>query len=514
MITIAELGQDFPLVMVAGESRTERPIRWVHISEHEDPAPWLSGGELVLTTGYNLTTESRQRRFIESLAGRDVAGLGFGTGFDHADIPPAMVESAKEIDLPLFLVPYSVPFIAISERASTQLVNDQYEALERGSRIQGQLQVQVIEGASLEAIIKSIDDAVSGGVHVFDRMGRVVASSRPVAFPLDRISGELIGRAIQRRFTPFNPDELGQRSIAVPIPGGQGELTAGWLLVISEDEQEVGPFEELMTRLASTVVGLGLMRIRTVRETERRLAGDLLTDALTSRSEPTEIAGRLKTFGFRSELCVMVFEAGKTNAVEGALEEAVAKLQMSALMTTTDAGRTRLVCVIIDATDSDPIELVDLLHSGIEIDGDLPRAAVSRPVPNQSLKRAFHEARCALEASSLGPNPPAIASYKDLGAFTLLLSIQDEEALRQFSTAVLDPIDADQDDYSAELLHSLEVFIECNGNWERAAKQLFCHRHTLRYRIRKVEEMTGRDFGRANDRIECWLALQAKQLVD
>lgn len=514
MITIAKLNEDFPLVMVAGESEIDRPIRWVHISEHEDPAPWLSGGELVLTTGYNLTTEDRQRRFIESLAGRDVAGLGFGTGFDHADIPEAMVESAKEFGLPLFLVPYSVPFIAISEKASTQLVNDQYESLERGSRIQGQLQVQVIEGASLEAIMRSIDDAVSGGVHVFDRMGRVIASSRPVGFPLDRISSEFIGRAIQRRFSPFNPEELGACGVAVPIPGGQGEMTAGWLLVVSQDDREIGPFEELMTRLASTVVGLSLMRIRTVRETERRLAGDLLSDALAGRSEGSEIAGRLETFGFRSELSVMVFEAGKSNLIEAALEEAVAKLQVNTLITTTDVARTRLVCVIVDTTGTDPIELVESIHGEIDIETELPRAAVSRSVPNQSLKRAFHEARCALEASSLGPNPPAIASYKDLGAFTLLLSIQDEEALRQFSTAVLDPIDASEDDYSAELLHSLEIFIECNGNWERAAKQLFCHRHTLRYRIRKVEEMTGRDFGRANDRIECWLALQARQLVD
>ena len=40
-------------------------------------------------------------------------------------------------------------------------------------------------------------------------------------------------------------------------------------------------------------------------------------------------------------------------------------------------------------------------------------------------------------------------------------------------------------------MRSLEAFIECNGQWERAARQLYCHRHTLRYRIRRVEELTG-----------------------
>ena len=59
---------------------------------------------------------------------------------------------------------------------------------------------------------------------------------------------------------------------------------------------------------------------------------------------------------------------------------------------------------------------------------------------------------------------------------------------------------------------SLEAFIEENGQWERAAKRLFCHRHTLRYRIRRVEELTGRDLGSARDRIEFWLALRGREL--
>ena len=63
------------------------------------------------------------------------------------------------------------------------------------------------------------------------------------------------------------------------------------------------------------------------------------------------------------------------------------------------------------------------------------------------------------------------------------------------------------------LIRSLEAFIECNGQWERAARRLYCHRHTLRYRIRKVEELTGRDLASARDRIEFWLALRGRELV-
>src|SRR5918999_498947 len=120
-----------------------------------------------------------------------------------------------------------------------------------------------------------------------------------------------------------------------------------------------------------------------------------------------------------------------------------------------------------------------------------------------AVHRAFHEARCALEATSLGNGAaPDVASHEDLGAFTLLLALQDDEALRLYSESLLEPIESTEGEYGGELLRSLEAFIEQNGQWERAARQLYCHRHTLRYRIRRIEELTGRDLARARDRIE------------
>jgi len=513
MITIADLSADFPLVMVAGESAIDRPIRWVHLSEHEDPAQWLSGGELVLTTGYNLDSADKQRRFIRELAEQNTAGLGFGTGFDHADVPPAMVDLAREIDFPLFIVPYSTPFIAISERASRQLVDDRYEALEQGSKIQAQLQRQVIEGGGLDVIVSSIARAVSSSVQVFDRMGRVISQSSEPDFDAQVTSSELLRRMEQRRPVPFAPDSIGDRGLAVPIPGGQGDQTAGWLVVVAPAGGTLGAFAALMTRLSSTVVGLCLMRMRTIRETERRLVGDLLKDALAGGSSSSDIASQLRSFGLDSKIAVLVFDAGDPVLVEAWLEESLGRRPVAAIAAVTESNGKKLACVIVDASSVDPVDFALDLHSELPASLDGCRIAASQALPNVSLRRAFHEARCALEASSLGPNPPDIASHKDLGAFTLLLSIQDDEALRQFSGAVLGPIEAGSGAQADELLHSLELFIDCNGNWERAAKQLFCHRHTLRHRIRKIEEMTGRDFHRANDRIECWLALQARLLI-
>ena len=131
------------------------------------------------------------------------------------------------------------------------------------------------------------------------------------------------------------------------------------------------------------------------------------------------------------------------------------------------------------------------------------------------LRRSFNEARIALEAAAIanGAAPPAVASYRDMGASQLLLNLQDDEALALYCQSVLGPLEEDGGEYGEELIRSLEAFIEQNGQWEKAARELFCHRHTLRYRIRKVEELTGRDLSNARDRIDFWLALRGRELV-
>jgi PucR family transcriptional regulator, purine catabolism regulatory protein len=169
---------------------------------------------------------------------------------------------------------------------------------------------------------------------------------------------------------------------------------------------------------------------------------------------------------------------------------------------------------VVDAGDHDPIAVAAAGREVLLAERGPVRAAASRIAAPEALRHSFHEARCALEATAFANgSAPEVASWRDLGAFTLLLAIQDDDALGLYCDSVLGPIEAGDEEYGGELLRSLEAFIEQNGQWERAAREVYCHRHTLRYRMRKVEELTGRDLSRAHDRIEFWLALRARELV-
>jgi purine catabolism regulatory family protein/PucR-like helix-turn-helix protein/diguanylate cyclase with GGDEF domain len=397
-LTVESLVAELGLTLVSGEESAGAHVRWVHSTELTDPTPWLKGGELLLTMGIQLAGPKAQRELIERLADHEIVGLGFGTGFTHRKLPAALVTAARKREFPLFEVPYELPFIAITERAFAQLVNERYEML------------------------------------------------------------------------------------------------------------------------------------------QRNMVGDVLAEALTGHLYPEELQDRLRPFGIGEQVAVLAFAPPDPSAAAALLERILEREDVHNLV----AIRGNLLCAVIDADGQwngqepdgqDPVELARKIRRElVERFGEVP-AAASRAAPTHSLRLSFHEARCALEAvrlqngdenaprggagsgSASRGDAPEVASYRDLGAFQLLLSLQDDDALISYCRGVLGPVEQGEGEYGDELLRSLDVFIEHNGHWEKAAGALYCHRHTLRYRIRRVEQLTGRDFSQARDRIEFWLALRGRELA-
>ena len=517
MLTLRTLVDEMGLELASGEEAAEAPVRWVHITELPDPTPWLSGGELLLTTGLQLKSEKRQREFVRRLDGHHLAGLGFGTGFEHDALPKELVEEARSLGFPVFEVPYELPFIALTEKAFARLVNEQYEVLQRGIAIHKRLERLVLEERGLDELVRALSASIGGTVMVLDGRGDSLAE-RAFRRPLlpeavEFLRAEIRARAadaVEGESGEFAPDhaDLAGRSLVLPVATRGNGAPHAWL-VATRDAGGLGDFERLILQQASTVVALELMRQRAMRDTERRLAGDVLDEALTGSLAEAEVESRLRPFGVGSEAAVLVFAAHDPIAAEAQLDRHLHDAGVGALV----ASREQMLCAVVDAPEgADPVALAADAREALG--GNGLRAAASRTGPVGALRRSFHEARCALEAAAMANGTsPVVASYRDLGAFQLLLSLQDDEALRLYCDSVLGPLEEGGGEYGDELIRSLEAFIEQNGQWEKAARELFCHRHTLRYRIRRVEDLTGRDLKSARDRIEFWLALRARELV-
>src|SRR3954467_10149348 len=164
------------LDLVAGRDGAGAPLPWGPASGLPGPTPWPAGGELILTTGMQLDSAAKQRELVERLASHHVAGLGFGTGFDHESIPKALLEEARSQGFPVFEVPYALPFIAITEKAFTSLVNEQYEVLQRSIAVHRRLERLLLEERGPHEPGRAGPPTTGGAVMVLDPRGKVLAS--------------------------------------------------------------------------------------------------------------------------------------------------------------------------------------------------------------------------------------------------------------------------------------------------------------------------------------------------
>jgi DNA-binding PucR family transcriptional regulator len=134
---------------------------------------------------------------------------------------------------------------------------------------------------------------------------------------------------------------------------------------------------------------------------------------------------------------------------------------------------------------------------------------VSRSAPIEALSGALQEARHARELAVRRPGAVHVVTGAEVTSHVALLAAVPDEVRRAFALRVLEPVLDYDARTGAGLRETLEAFLECSGSWSRAAQQLHLHVNTVRYRIGRVEELTGRNLAELADRVDVYLALRS-----
>ncbi|MDQ4005224.1 MAG: PucR family transcriptional regulator ligand-binding domain-containing protein [Actinomycetota bacterium] len=507
-VTVDEIlrNQGLALQLVAGREGLSHPIRWVHVSELEDPTPWLKGGELLLTTGMGLGTgPAKQRAYIQRLAEAGLAGLGFGLGFSHERVPKPVIDEADARHFPVFEVPYPVPFIAITESVYSRLGSEQVDVLKRSIEIQQGLTRAVLEGHGIAGIVASLADAIGGWALALDLHGiPMAASPRSANARAGRLWEEL------RSSRPDDPGfslSLVDRGdhVAIQPVGARGRVEA-FLAVGKKDS--LGQLDRVVSAHALSLLAIELDKSRAVAAAERRLRGDFLDSLVRGGLTATELNRGLRRFGLPgdAEVEVVAMEAAvPADEPAWAVEDVLSRGDQGFLT----APRDDVVYVLVPADGDGGVDRLRQDVAGRL--GHEVAAGAGSPVPPADTGKSLREARYALQVCRVEGRPAA--DFRSLGTYRLLLTLQEPDALRAFADSVLAPLDAYDGEHGGDLVASLRSFLDHNARWESAAAELYVHRHTLRYRMRKVEELTGRDLDLSHDRMEFWLAIRARELL-
>jgi purine catabolism regulator len=475
MLTVQDIASmpGLRLTVAAGAEGLGNRVTWLHVSELSDPTQFLEGGEFLLTTGLGVgEVETTQRAYVRRLAKHGLAGLGFSVGFGFPDVPPALVEEANRLGFPVLSVPYAVPFVAITKAAFTHLASEQLEQVTQALEVHERLADAVLEGRGLQALLAIVCNHLDCSLQLVDETGRA------------------IGERHARKRLSF------EGALELPVVAHEKVAT----LRAAREGESFGEYDRLVLHHGQTALAFELSRRRAVSAAELRLAGDLLEDLEDGRLDDRETGRRMAAFGLEPERQYAALLAVPRNGLAGERlrEEVAEELDRRAVRYLSTARRDRAAFLVEAGSEQDVLALA---RKVVEAEPQ-SRVGVGRPARGRALGRSLLEARAALDAVA-----SPVASYQDLGSLELLLSLPDA-ALEAFVDRVLGPAAK-----NVWLVDSLTALLECGCRWSDAAKRLGVHRHTLRYRMDRLREQTGRHPDEPEQRMELWLAVKSSQAL-
>ncbi len=483
LVTVEDLLRSpaLQLRLLAGESGTARRVAWAHVSELEDPTPWLFGSEMIMTTGMALPRSAGgQRAYLERLDDAGVACLAVSEGMFAPPLTAAFLDTAGERGFPVVEVPIPMPFMAISQEVAAAVQG------EGGQRLNAQLQVF---GA-----VQWLAAGNLSGAEIFAR--------------LERLSGYSLYACTLRRtrlldglqVPPPEYADLIPSTVTSPptVPGGYvlpvtgPRGTAGYILAM--ESPDAAPAGVSVVQHIATVAALQLSMLAHEREMLRREGAETLSEMLQGLLDQAVVSRRLTANGFAVDRRLRL---AVTRADDDRAADALAA-----------AGQAHLIVrqqdeLLVLVQDGEPAATV--------LAGALDAAVgFSRPfAAGSSVVVARREARWALARATEAGR--AVVSYGEDRTEKWLTSETAE--LQALVGQVLGAVLEYDAVHEGALVPSVRVWLEHDRQTDRAARALHIHPNTLLYRIRRFEQISGRSLASTEALAEVWLAMRTTAAV-
>ena len=469
------------LHLATGEPLDRLPeVGWVAATELADPTPFLDQGVVVLTTGLGLQGSAAD--YVDRLARAGVAGIGFGIGLGFDLVPPDLLAACISARLPLFVVPYETPFIAIARHVAERVIAARYEATIRTVEIHERLARVLLAGEGLSGLVSSISRANGRPCALVDFHGRLMASEPArSSWPVEQLL---------RNRTATEPWDLGGLA-AFPIVL-EGTVAA---ILCARGASPADP----VLRSAATMVGLELSRRTAVLTGRRLLFGQVLEDIVHGVLSEEESERRAERFGLDGSMSF--------TALVGAVPGFEERLHHASWAVQTNVAQR-----------GEPIETA--LVEGrlvLVVHGDAPLHEVAR-MTLERLRRlsdraavgvgGTHEGigglrRSLLEALSAANRGPGV---HDPTTLSLTGMLGFERSGLAIAEAMLGPLVTQDREAGSDLVGTLVAYLRNDCRTGPTADELALHRNGLAYRLERIHRLTGRDPARMEDRVELLLA--------
>jgi len=530
--------------LLAGEDGLDRRVTSVTVGEVPDIADWLSGGEMVLSTMFAVKGDlERQREFCKRVMMADASALFVKTTRFVESMPADIIELADRRKFPIVEVPQSLRWTRLMQDATEVIINRQASLLEQSQSIHRSLLGVVMRGGGWQELADEAARLLGRPFVALDTSMEVLAASGGLPVGVVELEERLGRPGVRARVAglgagqkAFRVNEEGVPPLfALPIVSSHRRL--GYVCVVT-DADDLSANEVLTLEHAATIATLEMAQDRVRFETEVRLKGDFVDDVISggvgaggslSRRGAflgcdlsqgaavvllgvDEFDGAITRKGLEPEeldRSIETFFSQCSRYVSSAEPSSLASLKSG-----------HVVIFICGKTAHDAATLKKLAGALQELgrsSGGLSiSAGISAFTADVSLMdHGYQEALVALKVARKLHGPASVLHFSDVGTYRLLLDIweKDPDEIRTLYEETIGPVDRYDAANGSQLVSTLSVFFANNENLTKTAADLFAHRHTIRYRLEKIAEITGLSVFQTEHKERLGLGLKARGLL-
>jgi PucR family transcriptional regulator, purine catabolism regulatory protein len=521
MLTVCQLLDLPPLSegkLVAGAAGVEREVLWAAVVDIPQATEWVRSGELLLTTFYGIRDDvDAQVALCEQLAKKQLAGMIVAAGKYVDRVSDPVRAAADRARFPIIELPWHIAFEDVVRVVSEHSINDQYLLYKQSLAIHRALTRLVLDGGSLQDVAHELCTLLRRPVEIDDLTFTMLAEASGPGIEVDETRRTAIreGRSsaallehLRRRGTLAHvrstllperidvTDETRKHGMTKPrilAPIVVARKIYGYVWIIADD-RDLEPLDFHAIEHGATVAALILFRDQTVHQAQERaeqqLLSRLLADDLRLDNSLREQMGRFHLRPEASHAVIVIDPAqNESRAAELAARNAA---QSQSLLVGERAGR---VVVLLECSRREHLEgfCQAIVTASQHLETAMHLGASPLQQGTSSLYHAYEQALEALALlPALSPNGQ-VAHFEDLGILHWLHALPprllEENAYARHLQRL---VDHDRM-HGTQLVLTLDVFLQHDGNGVQAAQQLYIHRHTLKYRLQRIAEICGLD---------------------
>jgi len=516
---------DLPVVVrgrpriVAGQQGLDASVRWVHVSELADVGNLLQGGELVLTTGIALQDESSHLiEFVRTLVHGGAAGLIVELGRKYTDrLPPAMVDTAEMLGLPLIVLDRPTAFVSITRAVLERIISGQMEALSVAHETRQVFNELLLETASFHEIVRRLSTMFGCPIVLEDLTHQVLAYEIGDEEAPDTLAlwADRSRRAVTEQRIEYL-DDLGWLITRVSTHGQDW----GRLIIICGQLPTSRQYE-LMKQAAVTLAISRMTESHSVSDSSSASRG--FVNGLLGRPDAStsDIQNAARAFGFPvsgRHIPAMVIKLRQPDD-ESQSSLSLEEVTQSALR----AGSRAHVPLLVRRIDDIYVGMLLSLSKSTSWEGTVHSLLAEFPPTVKAgcfiaiggvggdldtWRHSIMEARRLVDAVQPQESSSPYLTIAGVGLPELLTLLQGDERVHEFAENELGILLA-ADRPGGDLVCALRTYLELGRSKTDTAKALHLSRPALDRRLRRVEHLLSRNLSSNSDCLSLHVALLA-----